>query len=40
MSEITKDTQLKLTIKDAAGLGFVLVSILSVYFSLINTKTR
>lgn len=34
MSEITKDTQLKLTIKDAAGLGFVLVSILSVYFSL------
>jgi len=34
MSEITKDTQLKLTIKDAAGLGFVLVSILSVYFTL------
>ena len=34
MGEITKDTQLKLTIKDAAGLGVVLVSILSVYFSL------
>jgi len=34
MGEITKDTQLKLTIKDAAGLGVLLVSILSVYFSL------
>jgi len=34
MGEITKDTQLKLTIKDAAGLGVLLVSIFSVYFSL------
>jgi len=34
MNELNKDTQLRLTVKDAAGLGFVLVSILSVYFSL------
>ena len=34
MNELNKDTQLKLTVKDAAGLGVVMVSILSVYFSL------
>ncbi len=34
MTQIDKDTTFKLTLKDAAGLGFVLVSILSVYFSL------
>lgn len=34
MNEITTDTQVKLTLKDAAGLGFVLISVLSVYFTL------
>jgi len=32
--ELNKDTQLKLSLKDAIGAGFVLVSILSVYFTL------
>jgi len=34
MNELNKDTQLKLTIKDAAGLGFVLISMMTVYFTL------
>ena len=34
MTQIDQDTTFELTLKDAAGLGFVLVSILSVYFSL------
>ena len=34
MTQIDKDTTFKLSIKDAAGLGFVLVSVLSVYFTL------
>lgn len=34
MNELSKDTQLKLTIKDAAGLGFVLISMMTVYFTL------
>lgn len=34
MTQIDKDTTFKLTLKDAAGLGFVIVSLLSVYFSL------
>ena len=33
-TEINSNTQVKLTIKDAVGLGFVLVSVLSVYFTL------
>ncbi len=34
MTQLDKDTTFKLTLKDAAGLGFVLVSIMTVYFSL------
>lgn len=34
MTQIDKDTQFKLSIKDAVGVGFVLVTILSVYFTL------
>ena len=34
MTQIDKDTTFKLTLKDAAGLGIGLVSILSVYFTL------
>ena len=34
MTQIDKDTTFKLTLKDAAVLGFVIVSLLSVYFSL------
>tara|TARA_R100000742_G_C4279594_1_gene104635 strand:+ start:570 stop:875 length:306 start_codon:yes stop_codon:yes gene_type:complete len=34
MTQIDKDTTFKLTLKDAAGLGFVLVSIMTVYFTL------
>ena len=33
-TEINSNTQVKLTIKDAVRLGFVLVSVLSVYFTL------
>ena len=33
-TEINSNTQVKLTIKDAAGLCFVLISVLSVYFTL------
>lgn len=34
MTQLDKDTTFKLTLKDAAGLGFMLVSIMTVYFSL------
>lgn len=34
MTQIDKDTQFKLSIKDAVGVGFVLITILSVYFTL------
>ena len=33
-NELNSSTQLKLTIKDAVGIGMVLVSVLSVYFTL------
>ncbi len=33
-NELNSDTQIKLTIKDAVGMGMILVSVLSVYFTL------
>lgn len=33
-NELNSSTQLKLTIKDAVGIGMILVSVLSVYFTL------
>ena len=33
-NELNSDTQIKLTIKEAVGMGMILVSVLSVYFTL------